>query len=201
MSAERTEAVAIAGETEAGQAGQAEGGSRPEAAVARLIRARGLAAGTPHPKVAAQIAGQCGSSLIRAYRLALGIALADVVAQVRARYEADGRSVPRFSETLLSAYESGQKRPGAEYLHYLCATYQADPADLGFDGSCLCGGSHRPRPVPAPGGAAGRPGSGSGRPGGGSGGPAAAPGGQAAVPGPGPLAAAARLSAGCCAIG
>ncbi len=73
--------------------------------------------------------------MIRAYRLALGIALADVVAQVRARYEADGRRVPRFSETLLSAYESGQKRPGPEYLHYLCATYQADPADLGLDGS------------------------------------------------------------------
>lgn len=144
---------AESGQAESGQgvAGLAESGSRPEAAVARLIRARGLAAGTPHPKVAAQIAGQCGSSMIRAYRLALGIALADVVAQVRARYEADGRRVPRFSETLLSAYEGGQKRPGPEYLHYLCATYQADPADLGFDGFCLCGGSHRPRPAPVPG--------------------------------------------------
>jgi len=44
-----------------------------------------------------------------------------VVAQVRARYVAEGRKAPRFSETLLSAYESGQKRPGPEYLHYLCA--------------------------------------------------------------------------------
>ena len=61
---------------------------------------------------------------IRAYRLALGIALADVVAQVRARYATEGRTPPRFSETLLSAYESGQKRPGPEYLHYLCAVYQ-----------------------------------------------------------------------------
>ncbi len=61
--------------------------------------------------------------------------------------EADGRRVPRFSETLLSAYEGGQKRPGPEYLHYLCATYQADPADLGFDGRCLCGTSHRPGPA------------------------------------------------------
>ena len=93
--------------------------------------------------------------MIRAYRQALGIALADVVAQVRARYEADGRRVPRFSETLLSAYESGQKRPGPEYLHYLCATYQADPADLGFDGSCRCGASHRRPGVPAPRRAAG----------------------------------------------
>ena len=52
--------------------------------------------------------------------------------------------MPRFSETLLSAYEGGHKRPGREYLHYLCLTYQADPADLGFDGWCLCGASHRP---------------------------------------------------------
>ena len=126
------------------------GGGRPEAAVARLIRARGLAAGTPHAALAAEIAGQCGCSRIRAYRLALGIALADVVAQVRARYEADGRRLPRFSETLLSAYESGHKRPGPEYLHYLCAAYQADPADLGFDSCCLCGRSHRPARIPAP---------------------------------------------------
>lgn len=119
---------------------------RSEAALARLIRARSLVAGVAPAQIAASIANQCGCSAIRAYRLALGIALADVVAQVRARYEADGRRVPRFSETLLSAYESGQKRPGPEYLHYLCATYLADPADLGFEGRCLCGRSHRPVP-------------------------------------------------------
>jgi hypothetical protein len=122
----------------------APGDSRQEVAAARLIRARELVAGTPPGRIAAAIAAECGSSRIRAYRLALGIALADVVAQVRARYAADGRRVPRFSETLLSAYESGQKRPGPEYLHYLCATYQADPADLGLDSHCLCGASHRP---------------------------------------------------------
>ena len=119
------------------------GGTRQEAAVARQVRARELVAGRAQADIAAAIASECGSSRIRAYRLALGIALADVVAQVRARYEADGRRVPRFSETLLSAYESGQKRPGPEYLHYLCAIYQADPADLGLGGRCLCGRSHR----------------------------------------------------------
>jgi hypothetical protein len=131
---------------------------RQKAAGARLIRARELVSGSPTAHIAAEIGGQCGISMIRAYRLALGIALADVVAQVRARYAADGRRVPRFSETLLSAYESGQKRPGPEYLHYLCAAYQADPADLGYEGRCLCGGSHRPglaapaaRPESAPG--------------------------------------------------
>jgi hypothetical protein len=120
------------------------GQPRPEAAVARLVRARALVAGAQPADIATAIRTECGSSKIRAYRLALGIALADVVAQVRARYEADGRQVPRFSETLLSAYESGQKRPGPEYLHYLCATYQADPDDLGFERRCLCGQSHRP---------------------------------------------------------
>ena len=74
--------------------------------------------------------------------VASGVALADVVAQVRARYAAEGRTPPRFSETLLSAYESAQKRPGPEYLHYLCAVYQTDPEDLGYQGPCLCGNRH-----------------------------------------------------------
>jgi hypothetical protein len=148
VSAERSvSAVAAAGADGVGPGGQGWtmlGPIRQEATTARLIRARELVAGVPPAQIAGTIAGQCGSSMIRAYRLALGIALADVVAQVRARYTADGRAVPRFSETLLSAYESGQKRPGPEYLHYLCAAYQADPADLGYEGRCLCGGSHRP---------------------------------------------------------
>ena len=62
-----------------------------------------------------------------------------------------GPAAPRFSETLLSAYESGQKRPGPEYLHYLCAVYRAEPADLGYPGQCFCGRPHRagPRARPA----------------------------------------------------
>jgi tetratricopeptide (TPR) repeat protein len=118
--------------------------SRSEVSVARQLRAKGLATGWPPAAIAAAIAGACGTTKIRAFRLALGVSLPDVVAQVQARYEADGRQVPGFSETLLSAYESGHKRPGTEYLHYLCATYGADPAELGFEGRCLCGRSHRP---------------------------------------------------------
>ncbi len=152
MSAERSVVVAT---TSAGDRRPAEdrilaGGTGHELAVARQVRARGLVAGVAMADIAAAIADQCGCSKIRAYRLARGIALADVVAQVRARFEADGKRVPRFSETLLSAYESGQKRPGPEYLHYLCAVYQADPADLGLSGRCLCGRPHQaPGPVPA----------------------------------------------------
>jgi hypothetical protein len=125
--------------------------SRRELSVARQVRARELVSGTPPGGIAAQIRSECGTTSIRAHRLALGIALADVVAQVRAWYHAEGRKPPRFSETLLSAYESGQKRPGPEYLHYLCAVYRADPQDLGYPGSCLCGGRHgaAARPVPA----------------------------------------------------
>jgi transcriptional regulator with XRE-family HTH domain/tetratricopeptide (TPR) repeat protein len=90
-----------------------------------------------------------GTTWIRAYRLALGVTLADVVEQVRAWYESQGREQPRFSETLLSAYESGQKRPGPEYLHYLCAVYEADPQDLGYQGTCFCGSGHRSGLPPA----------------------------------------------------
>ena len=115
--------------------------------MARGIRAQCLADGLPPAEIALAIHERCqptfGTTLIRAHRLALGIALADVVAQVRARYVTEGRLPPRFSETLLSSYESGQKRPGPEYLHYLCNVYQAEPADLGYPGQCLCGRTHR----------------------------------------------------------
>jgi hypothetical protein len=113
-----------------------------ELAAARQIRARELVVGTPPDGIAARIRSECGTTMIRAYRLALGIALADVVAQVKAWCQAEGRKAPRFSETLLSGYENGQKRPGPEYLHYLCAVYRADPEDLGYPGQCLCGGGH-----------------------------------------------------------
>jgi tetratricopeptide (TPR) repeat protein len=115
--------------------------------MARAIRAHGLACGQSTADIALIIHSQCGpafgTTLIRAHRLALGIALADVVAQVRARYVNEGRTAPRFSETLLSSYEGGQKRPGPEYLHYLCCVYQSEPADLGYEGPCLCGQRHR----------------------------------------------------------
>ncbi|HEY1346303.1 MAG TPA: XRE family transcriptional regulator, partial [Streptosporangiaceae bacterium] len=129
-----------------------------------------------------------GTSWIRAYRLALGISLADVVAQVRAWYVSEGRTVPRFSETLLSAYEGGQKRPGPEYLHYLCAVYRADPPDLGYPDPCFCGRGHgEERPARAPAGP------GTAAPGGPAGHPPGAPARPGAGPGPG-LAVAGKLA-------
>ena len=125
----------------------APAGARQEIFLAREIRAKGLVAGLTPGQIAAKIHDECalaaGTSWIRACRLAMGISLADVVAQVRAWYVSEGRAAPRFSETLLSAYESGQKRPGPEYLHYLCAVYRADPPDLGYHDPCFCGRGHR----------------------------------------------------------
>ncbi|MGH3119692.1 MAG: hypothetical protein ACRDND_01480, partial [Streptosporangiaceae bacterium] len=143
--------------------------ARQEISMARAIRAHCLASGQSAADIALMIHSQCGpafgTTLVRAQRLALGIALADVVAQVRARYVSEGRTAPRFSETLLSSYEGGQKRPGPEYLHYLCCVYQAEPADLGYEGPCLCGQRHRapvltlsgpaPAAAPEPGGTGG----------------------------------------------
>jgi len=118
-----------------------------EAVIARRIRAQGLVAGRPLNAVAMAIHDECepvfGTTWIRAYRLAAGNALADIVEQVKAWYEHESRPMPRFSETLLSAYESGHKRPGPEYLHYLCAVFRADPEDLGYPNRCFCGRSHR----------------------------------------------------------
>jgi len=130
------------------------GEARQEIVVAREIRAAGLVSGLTAAEIAAEIHDRCGplagTSRIRAYRLALGVSLADVVAQIRAWYANEGRPAPRFSETLLSAYESGQKRPGPEYLHYLCAVYRAEPADLGYHGQCFCGRLHRAMPRARP---------------------------------------------------
>ncbi len=143
----------------------AGGDVRQEFVVARETRAAGLVGGLNTAQIAAEIHDRCaplaGTSRIRAYRQALGVSLADVVAQIRAWYASEGRPAPRFSETLLSAYESGQKRPGPEYLHYLCAVYHAEPSDLGYPGQCFCGRPHRAGPrahpadqAPAPPGAA-----------------------------------------------
>jgi hypothetical protein len=175
-----------------GRPGQAGCDPQQEIFLARQIRARGLVAGLQPGQIAADIHDECGpaagTSWIRAYRLALGISLADVAAQVRAWYISEGRTVPRFSETLLSAYESGQKRPGPEYLHYLCAVYRADPPDLGYPDPCFCGRGHgEERPARAPAGP------GAAAPGGPAGHPPATP-GHPGSSGPGPgLAVAGKL--------
>ncbi|MEU7002446.1 XRE family transcriptional regulator [Nonomuraea sp. NPDC046570] len=118
-----------------------------ETEIARQVRARGLAAGRTCALIAEEIHEACttqfGTTKIKSHRLAHGIALADVIEQIRALFERDEKSVPGIGETLLSAYESGLKRPGPEYLHYLCSVYRVEPPALGFDGPCICGRGHR----------------------------------------------------------
>jgi tetratricopeptide (TPR) repeat protein len=118
-----------------------------ETEIARRIRAKGLAAGRTSAQIADEIHESCttqfGTTRIKAHRLSYGIALADVIEQVRALFERDKKPVPGIGETLLSAYESGLKRPGPEYLHYLCTVYRVEPAALGYDGPCICGHGHR----------------------------------------------------------
>ncbi|HEX2315383.1 MAG TPA: XRE family transcriptional regulator, partial [Thermomonospora sp.] len=124
---------------------------RKEIEVARRVRAHGLARGRTPAEIAADIHEQCGplfgTTRIKAHRLAHGVALSDVIAQIRALHELDGKPPPKLGETLLSAYESGYKRPGPAYLHYLCAVYRVEPADLGLEGACICGYGHALRAV------------------------------------------------------
>ncbi|WP_037935510.1 hypothetical protein [Streptosporangium roseum] len=118
-----------------------------ETELARQIRARGLAAGRGSAQIAEEIYDKCGpqfgTTRIKGHRLAHGVALADVIEQIRALFERDGKAAPGIGETLLSAYESGLKRPGPEYLHYLCSAYRVEPASLGYDGPCICGHGHK----------------------------------------------------------
>ncbi|MFI6504585.1 XRE family transcriptional regulator [Nonomuraea typhae] len=115
--------------------------------MARRIRAKGLAAGRIAAQIAEEIHETCGpqfgTTKIKSHRLSHGIALADVIEQVRALFERDAKPVPGIGETLLSAYESGLKKPGPEYLHYLCSVYRVEPLGLGYDGPCICGHGHR----------------------------------------------------------
>ncbi|SEG55541.1 hypothetical protein SAMN04489712_106239 [Thermomonospora echinospora] len=126
---------------------------RKETDIARRVRAHGLARGRTPVEIAADIHEQCGplfgTTRIKSHRLAHGVALSDIVAQVRALHEIDGKPQPKLGETLLSAYESGYKRPGPAYLHYLCAVYRVEPAELGFEGPCICGHGHTLRAVSA----------------------------------------------------
>ncbi|MFC5825740.1 XRE family transcriptional regulator [Nonomuraea insulae] len=118
-----------------------------ETEIARRIRARGLAAGRTSAQIADEIHEACTAQFtttrIKAHRLSYGIALADVIEQVRALFERDAKPMPGIGETLLSAYESGLKRPGPEYLHYLCTVYRVEPGALGYDAPCICGHGHR----------------------------------------------------------
>ena len=63
------------------------------------------------------------------------------------RYErcsnATVRRPPASARRSCPRYESGLKRPGPEYLHYLCSAYRVEPASLGYDGPCICGHGHR----------------------------------------------------------
>ncbi len=121
---------------------------RKEADLARRIRAMGLALGHAPPRIAQAIHEECapvfGTSQVKSHRFAQGVALSDIVAQVKALYEVEGKPLPKLGETLLSAYESGYKRPGPAYLHYLCRVYRVEPSDLGFQGPCVCGHTHEP---------------------------------------------------------
>ncbi|SEG87335.1 hypothetical protein SAMN05444920_10661 [Nonomuraea solani] len=118
-----------------------------ETEIARRIRAKGLAAGRTSAQIADEIHEACttqfSTTRIKAHRLSHGIALADVIEQVRALFQRDSKATPGIGETLLSAYESGLKRPGPEYLHYLCTVYRVEPNALGFEGPCICGHGHR----------------------------------------------------------
>ncbi|MBW8484195.1 XRE family transcriptional regulator [Actinomadura sp. PM05-2] len=91
-----------------------------------------------------------GTSAVKAHRLSHGVALSDIVAQVQALFEVDGKPRPKIGETLLSAYESGYKRPGPEYLHYLCVVYRVEPDRLGYQNPCICGRAHASPPGAAP---------------------------------------------------
>lgn len=120
----------------------------------RRIQAHGLVRGQTPQQIAVDIYDQCGPLFgitpIKAHRLAHGVSLSDIVARVRALFEVDGKPVPKLGDTLLSAYESGYKRPGPEYLHYLCVVYQVEPDDLGYRSPCVCGRGHADHPDARP---------------------------------------------------
>ncbi len=91
------------------------GETRQEFVVARETRAAGLVGGLNAAQIAAEIHDRCaplaGTSRIRAYRLALGVSLADVVAQIRAWYASEGRPPRGSARRCCPRMKAGRSAP------------------------------------------------------------------------------------------
>ena len=135
------------------------GDPRGELALAREIRAREMVAGRSPAQIAAIIRAECGpgfcTTWIRAYRLALGIALADVVAQVRAWYAAEGRKARGSARRCCPRTRAGRNVPGPSTCIISARSTALTPAILVTTAAVSAVGRtatrsrHRPRAGPA----------------------------------------------------
>ena len=126
------------------------GEARQEVSMARGIRAQCLADGLPRAEIALTIHSRCeptfGTTLIRAHRLALGIALADVVAQVRARYASEGRMPPRLARRCCPPTRARRSGPGRSTCTTCAVCTRRSRAISATRGSACAAGRTAPRP-------------------------------------------------------
>ena len=104
----------------------------PAPGCARSVRRQGLAEGWPEQQIVQAIHEQCGVSLLRAHRLARGLTLEDVVAELRSIHATVWGKEPALSHQRVSQWENGADAPTARYLDTLCRLYATRPDRLGF---------------------------------------------------------------------
>lgn len=97
----------------------------------RLIQAANVN-GWSKPKLAHAIASHCGHSQLRAFRLAHGWTLDDVVGLIKQAVESTTDSTCHVNASRVSKWERGDENPGRRYLSALCQIFQSDPIALGL---------------------------------------------------------------------
>src|SRR5438105_2113869 len=101
-------------------------------ACGRELARRATEHGRSRADVAREIYNHCGHSLLRSYRLAYGLTLAQLVERVSEEYEAEHAVRCHLNTSRLSKWERGEEDPGKKYVALLCRTFAADPVALGI---------------------------------------------------------------------
>ncbi|MFI1226231.1 MULTISPECIES: helix-turn-helix domain-containing protein [unclassified Streptomyces] len=102
-------------------------------ACAKSLQQEGESAGLQPRQIARRIHDHCGVTLLRAFRLALGITLEDAAAALRTLPGAAVRGAPKIDRIQLGHWESGKRTPKAATIGLLCRFYGSSPVELGFE--------------------------------------------------------------------
>lgn len=117
------------------------GSIRHPARCADWLRQQATQQGRTATELALTITTHCGHSRLRAYRLAHGWTLEQLIAEMVTATGVGHRLVP----SRVSRWERGQEHPSVIYLDALCQIYACGPVELGFGADY----GHRPG-VPEP---------------------------------------------------
>jgi len=96
--------------------------------IALQLQSQGIAT----PEIVSAISRHCGVSRLRAYRIAYGYTLTEVVDLIKRMLRDDGTPSEGLAHQTVSRWENGLDNPTDRYLDALCRLYRARPDLLGF---------------------------------------------------------------------